>query len=118
MVERQRDCEAIEAAEPPPGSDSGGRILPEREMSRSDRGLRSPGTCEARSLWDHAKEPPAYAEGSCVVPTGLLTRLYIGLSINKLQGSSKLTGETSVKLFSGPEYFWFPLMATMINIRF
>ncbi len=47
VAERQRDFAEVEAAEPPPVSVSGGRVLPDREMSRSDRGLRSPGTCEA-----------------------------------------------------------------------
>ena len=65
---RQRDFAEVEAAEPPPVSVSGGRILPDREMSRSDRGLRSPGTCEAMSPRDHAKEPPANAEGSLCGP--------------------------------------------------
>ena len=40
VVERQRDCKAIEAAEPPPGSVSGGRI-PLTRGRPTGRGLRS-----------------------------------------------------------------------------
>ena len=61
VAERQRDFTEVEAAEPPPVSVSGGRILPDREMSRSDRGLRSPGTCEAKSPRGHTNKATAYA---------------------------------------------------------